>query len=115
MAMQEPTTYVLVALAEGPQHGYALLGRIADLSKGQVRLKPATLYGALDRLTEQGLVAVSGEEQVDGRLRRYFTLTPQGRTALVEQEERLRHAADAARAALRRATTTRTDVRGATA
>lgn len=115
MTMQEPTTYVLVALAEGSRHGYALLTDVERLSGGTVRLKPATLYGALERLTGDGLVRVSAEERVEGRLRRYFELTTAGAEALAEQEERLRRTADAARQALRARQSTRRASRQATA
>lgn len=100
-SMREPTVYLLAALAEGRQHGYALMGLIEQLSGGRVELRPATLYGALERLTGEGLVRVAGEEAVDGRLRRYFELTDAGATALAEQQERLSQAAEAAARGLR--------------
>lgn len=99
--MREPTVYLLAALAEGRQHGYALMGAVEALSGGRVVLRPATLYGALERLTGEGLVRVAGEEAVDGRLRRYFELTDEGAAALAEQQERLARAAEAAAAGLR--------------
>jgi PadR family transcriptional regulator, regulatory protein PadR len=96
ITMREPTVYLLAALAEGRQHGYALIGVIERLSGGRVSLRPATLYGALERLTGQGLVRVAGEEAVDGRLRRYFELTDAGAAALADQQDRLAQAARAA-------------------
>jgi DNA-binding PadR family transcriptional regulator len=105
--MREPTVYLLTALSAGSRHGYALISEVADLSGGRVRLRPGTLYGALDRLVDEGLVAVAREEVVDGRLRRYYDLTAVGARALAEQAARLRQVADAAAAALR--------VRGVTA
>lgn len=101
MTMREPTVYLLAALAEGRQHGYALMGAIERLSGGSVTLRPATLYGALERLTGEGLVRVAGEEAVDGRLRRYFELTDDGAEALAEQQQRLAQAAQAAARGLR--------------
>jgi DNA-binding PadR family transcriptional regulator len=65
-------------------------------------LRPGTLYGALDRLAEQGLVEVDREEAVGGRLRRYYRLTDSGAAALEVQVERLRRNADAADVQLRR-------------
>jgi len=99
--MREPTVYLLAALAEGRQHGYALMGLIEQISGGRVELRPATLYGALERLTGEGLVQVAGEEAVDGRLRRYFELTNAGAVALAEQQERLNQAAEAVARGLR--------------
>ena len=60
-------------------HGYGVIQEVAALSDGRVTLRPGTLYGALDRLVEQGLVAADREEVVDGRLRRYYRLTDDGR------------------------------------
>ena len=80
--MQDPTFMVLTALAAGPAHGYGIIGEVAELSGGQVTLRASTLYAALDRLTEQGLIEVEREEAVARRLRRYYRLTESGATAL---------------------------------
>src|SRR5437868_1022542 len=76
--MREPTYFTLAALLEGPLHGYAIAKRAEQLSDGRVRLAAGTLYAALDRLLEQGLVAVEGEEVVSGRARRYYRITGAG-------------------------------------
>ncbi|WP_018504609.1 PadR family transcriptional regulator [Parafrankia discariae] len=88
--MREPTFLVLAALADGPRHGYAVIREVADISGGRVTMRPGTLYGALDRLAAEGLVRVEREEVVNGRLRRYYTLTDDGAGVLAEQTERLR-------------------------
>jgi DNA-binding PadR family transcriptional regulator len=96
--VQEPTFLILTALAAQPLHGYGIVQSVLDLSAGEVKLRAGTLYGALDRLAEQDLVAVDREEAVDGRLRRYYRLTDAGATALQTQVERVRrHAAAAER------------------
>nr|BFE72324.1 hypothetical protein GCM10020092_056250 [Actinoplanes digitatis] len=64
--MQEPTFLILTALAAEPLHGYGVIRTVDELSAGDVVLRPGTLYGALDRLAEQGLVEVDREESVDG-------------------------------------------------
>ena len=87
--MREPTFLVLAALADGSKHGYALITEVAILSDDRVRLRPGTLYAALDRLRDEGLVAVSGEEVVEGRLRRYYELTERGAASLAEEAARL--------------------------
>ena len=96
--LSEPTYWVLNALTGGRRHGYALLSEVSELSEGRVTLKVATLYAALERMQGQGLVAVDGEEIVDGRARRYFRLTGEGAAALSAEAARLeadaRHAAD---------------------
>ncbi|MFC4068878.1 PadR family transcriptional regulator [Actinoplanes subglobosus] len=100
--MQEPTFLILAALAGEPRHGYGIVRTVADLSGGEVKLRPGTLYGALDRLTEQGLIEPDREEAVEGRLRRYYRLTTDGASALGAEIERLERRADAARGQLRR-------------
>ena len=80
--MQEPTFLILTALAVEPTHGYGVIRAVDALSQGDVVLRPGTLYGALERLAEQGLVEVDREEAVDGRLRRYYRLTDTGAAAL---------------------------------
>lgn len=99
--MREPTFLLLTVLADQPQHGYALIQEVEQLSGGRVRLKPGTLYGALDRLVGEGLIAQSGEETVDGRLRRYYALTADGVSALERETGRLRANVEAASARLR--------------
>ena len=82
--MREPTFLVLTALAAGPLHGYGIIREVSALSQGETVLGAGTLYGALDRLAEQGLIAVDREEIVSGRPRRYFRITDDGQDALAE-------------------------------
>jgi DNA-binding PadR family transcriptional regulator len=100
--LQEPTFLVLTALAGGPLHGYGVIQEVSQLSGGRVTLRAGTLYGALDRLTEQGLVAADREEVIDGRLRRYYRLTDDGAHVLDAEVQRLRQNATAAAGRLRR-------------
>jgi DNA-binding PadR family transcriptional regulator len=93
-AFREPTYFLLAALLDGRLHGYGIIKRAAELSNGRVRLTAGTLYGALDRLIDDGLVMPDGEETVSGRLRRYYRLTGQGEDALLAEAKRLRQAAD---------------------
>jgi PadR family transcriptional regulator PadR len=95
-SMSEATYFVLVSLANEPGHGYAITQRAEQLSGGRVRLTAGTLYGALDRLTEQGLLTITGEEVVSGRTRRYYALTDAGRGALAAEAVRMAHAAEVA-------------------
>lgn len=95
--MREPTFLVLAALAGGRKHGYGLIAEAEQISDGRVTLNVGTLYAALDRLGEQGLVAEAGEEVVDGRRRRYYELTDGGLLALEAQIERLESNAARAR------------------
>ncbi|HKD97360.1 MAG TPA: PadR family transcriptional regulator [Micromonosporaceae bacterium] len=104
-AMREPTFLILTALAAQARHGYGIITDVSELSGGRVKLAPGTLYAALDRLAEEGLVEIDREETVSGRMRRYYRLSTTGASALATAAEQLRaHAAAAsARLAIRRA------------
>ena len=91
--MREPTYFILAALQHEPGHGYAILSRVAALSGDRVRLATGTLYQALDRLTRDGLIEVVREEVVNGRARRHYALTPDGRSALQAEAVRMASAA----------------------
>ncbi len=95
--MREPTFLILAALAPGRAHGYGVIQAVEELSAGRVRLRAGTLYAALDRLVNDGLLATAGEEVVDGRNRRYYQLTAAGRHELAEQVQRLEANVTAAR------------------
>ncbi|MGX6606261.1 PadR family transcriptional regulator [Micromonosporaceae bacterium Da 78-11] len=110
--MREPTFLVLTALAGEPQHGYAVLADIAQMTGGRVRLRAGTLYAALDRLRTDGLIEVDREEIVQSRLRRYYRLTATGERSLTVETERLRSQATIAE---RRLGARRADLGGATA
>ena len=101
-AMQEPTFLILTALAAGPQHGYGIMTDVAEISGGRVKLRAGTLYAALDRLGSDGAVDVEREEVVDGRLRRYYRLTPDGANLLAIEAARLQANAAAAAKRLKR-------------
>jgi DNA-binding PadR family transcriptional regulator len=103
--LQEPSFLILAALAAEPAHGYGITRAVEVLSQGRVKLRPGTLYGALDRLVEQGLVVADREEVVDGRLRRYYRLNDAGAALLEAEAQRLAGNAKAALAGLRRRNT----------
>lgn len=100
--MTEQALFILAGLARGELHGYGIARDVEDLSDGRVKLTAGTLYGALNRLAEEGLIAQTREQEVGGRRRRYYRLTSLGETVLVEEAERLRSTAAAvtARAAM---------------
>ncbi|MEW2518854.1 PadR family transcriptional regulator [Actinacidiphila alni] len=97
--MTQSAFFVLTALTDEPRHGYGILQEVEELSEGRVELRVGTLYGVLDRLTADGLIALDREEVQQGRLRRYYRLTDEGLAALDEEAERM---AAGARAASRR-------------
>lgn len=88
--MTEQGLYVLAALCGGDLHGYAIAREVEELSGGEVKLSAGTLYGAVSRLCEQGLIEQTREESVGGRRRRYYRLTPLGAEELSREGARLR-------------------------
>jgi DNA-binding PadR family transcriptional regulator len=96
--MREPTYFILVSLMNEPLHGYGVAKRTEDLSGGGVKLTAGTLYGALDRLVQEGLIIVDRAEVVSGRTRRYYRITEQGQTAAFNEARRMQSAVDAATA-----------------
>ena len=93
--------FVLTALADRPRHGYGIIGEVTELSQGRVTLKIGSLYGVLDRLAHEGLIEPDREEAHDGRLRRYYRLTPDGRQALADEADLRAATARLVRARLR--------------
>ncbi|HEV2758624.1 MAG TPA: PadR family transcriptional regulator [Acidimicrobiales bacterium] len=99
--MREPTFLILVALADADRHGYGIIREVEELSSGRIRLGPGTLYGALDRLSDQGLVKTTRTEVLNGRLRRYYAISDAGLAAVREEAARRSQVLTAAEARLR--------------
>jgi PadR family transcriptional regulator len=99
-SVTEQSLFILASLTRGELHGYGIARDVEELSKGRVRLTAGTLYGALNRLTGDGLVAETREQVVDGRRRRYYRLTSAGQAVLAEEAARLRSTAAAVGARL---------------
>ena len=94
---------VLLALADGDKHGYAILKEVSRRTGGAVVLRTGTLYTALRRFVDDGLVAESGERPepaLDDERRRYYRLTERGRAVAVAETERLEETVRQARAKL---------------
>jgi DNA-binding PadR family transcriptional regulator len=94
---------VLVALADGEKHGYAILKEVARRSDGKVHLRAGTLYAVLKRFVDDGLIEESAERPdpaLDDERRRYYRLTEHGRAVAVAEAERLAQTLDQARAKL---------------
>ena len=84
--------HIMLALAGGEQHGYAIMQEVVNRTHGKVRLWPATLYGSIKRLIEAGLIEESDERpapELDDARRRYYRLTPLGKRVLDAECERL--------------------------
>ena len=92
--------HILIALADGETHGYAIMQEVARRRGGSVRLGPGTLYGAIGRLLEDGLIEESEERpdpEMDDTRRRYYRLTHFGGRVLAAETERLAGLVRAAR------------------
>jgi DNA-binding PadR family transcriptional regulator len=92
---------ILLALAAGDQHGYAIMQDVADRTDGKLRLSPGTLYGSIKRMLEQGFVVELRENERpkhDDERRRYYRLTPLGRRAVLAESRRMASLLEQARA-----------------
>ena len=79
---------ILLVLAEGARHGYAISKAITELSGGDVRLLPGSLYRALGQLERRDLIEET-EPAGDDERRRTYRLTPEGKQALGEELRRM--------------------------
>ena len=92
---------VLIALADGEKHGYAILKEVARRTGRKVRLGPATLYTIVRRFLADGLLAESAERPdpaLDDERRRYYRLTEFGRQVAAAEAQRMETALSMARA-----------------
>ena len=80
------TPLVLAILAEGENYGYAILKRVRQLSGGELEWTDGMLYPLLHRLRRLGYVTTEWRTPPEGRRRRYYALTGNGRAALEEQQ-----------------------------
>ena len=93
--------HILIALADGEAHGYAIMQAVLNRSEGTVRLGAGTLYGAISRLLSDGLIEESEERpdpKMDDTRRRYYRLTHFGGRVLAAETERMSGLVKAARA-----------------
>jgi DNA-binding PadR family transcriptional regulator len=84
--------YILLSLSGQEQHGYGNMNDVLERTSGHVRLWPATLYGTLKRLIDEGLIEESDERpapELDDARRRYYRLTTKGKAVLNAESERL--------------------------
>jgi len=93
---------ILLALAAGDQHGYAIMQEVAARSSGKLRLSPGTLYGSIKRMLEQGVIVELSERErprapEDDERRRYYRLTPFGRKVAKAEVARLADGLEQAR------------------
>lgn len=100
LPLSESVFQIMLSLVDQDRHGYGIMKEVEARTEGQLSLAPGTLYGAIKRLKEQGLIA-EVQESVDPDLgderRRYYTLTVPGRRVMRAEAARVadlaRHAA----------------------
>jgi PadR family transcriptional regulator, regulatory protein PadR len=80
------TPLVLAILAEGESYGYAILKRVRELSSGELEWTDGMLYPLLARFRRLGYVTTEWRTPPEGRRRRYYAITDEGRAALAEQQ-----------------------------
>jgi DNA-binding PadR family transcriptional regulator len=99
LPLTEATFFIMLSLAPGPNHGYAIMKDVQRLSDQRVALSTGTLYGALKRLLEQGWVARAEDAQEPaetGRGRKAYALTQLGKRILEAEIARLQALVSAA-------------------
>jgi DNA-binding PadR family transcriptional regulator len=91
--------HILLSLAEGERHGYALKREIARRTDGKVTVGPGVLYGAISKMLSQGLIEESDDRpdpHLDDERRRYYRVTPFGRKVAEAELARMRELIDLA-------------------
>jgi DNA-binding PadR family transcriptional regulator len=95
-----PVLHIMLALAEGPRHGYAIKQEVEERTSGSVRLGPGTLYEAIQRLEDSGLIeGALASDPANGQeaQRRYYRLTERGWSTLRSEIGQLSLLVDRAR------------------
>lgn len=90
-ALTEATYYILLSLCQ-PRHGYGIMQRAEEMSRGRIRLAAGTLYGALNTLCDKEWIAPLSAS--DDSRRKEYKLTPRGLSILKAEVSRLRELAD---------------------
>jgi DNA-binding PadR family transcriptional regulator len=99
LPLKPKVLHILLALADGPRHGYSIMQEVAARTEGQVRLWPAAMYGTLRELEELDWIEESETRPSDDdERRRYFALTALGTRVLSGEVRRLAAIVEHARA-----------------
>jgi len=92
--------HIMLVLADGENHGYAIMREVAEQTQGRMRLGPGTLYGTIKRMLADGWIEESDERpdpKLDDERRRYYRLTGVGRKLVQAEVERLEQLVNFAR------------------
>jgi len=103
LPLTEAMFQLLLALADGEKHGYAIIKEVRQRTDGKVRLSAGTLYGLIKRFIEDGYIVECHERPdpaLDDERRRYYRLSPSGRALALAEARRMEEAVRDARAKL---------------
>src|SRR5688500_15632838 len=92
LPLKPKALHILLAVADGPRHGYGIMQEVAERTNGQGRLWPTALYGLLRELEALALIVEPDKRPAaseDDERRRYFALTPRGKRVLDAEVRRL--------------------------
>lgn len=92
LPLPDAVFHILLSLADGERHGYAIMQDVSEQTGGKMRLGPGTLYGAIKRMIGDGLIEESDERpdaDMDDERRRYYRLTDFGQRVASAEAERL--------------------------
>ncbi len=92
LPLTAPVFHLLLALADGDKHGYAIMKDVAQRTENKVRLSAGTLYGIISRLLAEGMILEVRERPapaLDDERRRYYRLTAFGREVAIAEAERM--------------------------
>ncbi|HXE58838.1 MAG TPA: helix-turn-helix transcriptional regulator [Gemmatimonadales bacterium] len=91
LPLSHPVFHILLALGDGPRHGYAIRGEVAAQTEGEAGVRSGTLYATIHRMVRDGLLEETGDRpaESDDERRRYYRLTPFGREVAAAEAARL--------------------------
>ncbi len=101
LPLTPPVFHILLALADGERHGYAIMQEVGERSGGSVKLGPGTLYYSIKRMLANDLIEETDERpapDADDERRKYYRVTDFGRAVAAAESERLADLVDLARA-----------------
>jgi DNA-binding PadR family transcriptional regulator len=91
LPLQPTTFHILLSLSDEDRHGYAIILEVSRRTQGELKLSAGTLYRSIQRMVESGLITeIRTRPEFDDERRRYYRITPLGRTVAEAEAGRLR-------------------------
>ena len=93
LPLQPTTFHILLSLTDEDRHGYAIILEVARRTQGELKLSAGTLYRSIQRMLESGLIIETRNRpapEMDDERRRYYRITPLGRSVAEAEAGRLR-------------------------